>query len=295
LSETTKAYLYIHIAVILFGFTAILGDLITLTALVLVWWRVMITSGSLLFFFKQSSLTEMVTKGVLLKIAGVGVIVSLHWLCFYGAVKVANATVALVAMSATSVFTSVMEPLLNRQPFRKKDIIPGLLMIPCFVLITQYVPGGYYTGLVIGLLAAALAALFSILNKNLSKGINVYAFTFVELFSASLFLTLIIIANHYFSFFEVKTYIPTDLVQWGYIFILALFCTTLAYVLSLKALQHISAFASNIVINLEPVYGILLAVVLLGKKEYMHPGFYVGAFFIVVIVLMYPFLTKRYP
>lgn len=289
----TRAYIWIHLAVVLFGFTAILGDLIELSAVVLVWWRVFITSGSLLFLFSRQELLKLSQSGNLLKIWGIGIIVSLHWLCFYGAIKTSNASVALVCMSMTSLFTAFIEPLVHGTRVSKKDVIFSVLMIPCFILVANHVPDHYSTGLLLGVAAAFLAAVFSVLNKKYIQQHNVYAFTFIELFSATVFLGVFLILNTEINMFEEGNYLPDGIHQWLLLLTLALLCTTLAYILSLKALKYLSAFTANMVINLEPVYGILLAILILGNKEYMNVSFYLGALLITVLVFLYPFLFKK--
>ncbi|MFZ1703779.1 MAG: DMT family transporter [Saprospiraceae bacterium] len=289
----TKAHLYMHIAVILFGFTAILGDLITLSAIVLVWWRVFLTSGSLVFFFKWKDILALFETKKLGYVIGVGVIVGLHWLCFYGAIKEANATIALVCMSTTLVFTALLEPIIHQEAYRKLDLLLGLFMIPCFLLLVNYTPQQYISGMGLGLLSALLASLFSIFNKKLIESNNVFAFTFVELFSACIFLSICLSVQYFFFSMEIHPLIPNGFHQWFYLGLLAFLCTTLAYVLALKSLQHISAFASNMIINLEPVYGIVLAYYILGDSEHMHFQFYIGAVMIVVLIFIYPFLSKR--
>jgi drug/metabolite transporter (DMT)-like permease len=290
----TQANIYMHIAVLLFGFTAILGDLILLPAIILVWWRVFLTSGSLLFFFSFSSLKNLYKKGDYLNISFVGIIISLHWLCFYGAIKESNASIALICMSATSFFTSLVEPLVFKKSFSKYDILTGLLLIPCFILITRNIPGEFSVGIGLGLGAALLAALFSVYNKKRLAEHNVYAFTFIELSAACIFLGICILLNNIFNVFEITSLVPQDLHQWIYILLLSFLCTTLAFILSLKALKQISAFSSNMIINLEPVYGIILAILLLGEKEYMNSAFYFGAFCICLIVLLYPYFKSKY-
>jgi drug/metabolite transporter (DMT)-like permease len=293
ISDKTRAYTYMHVAVVLFGFTAILGDLVILSALVLVWWRVFLTSGSLLLFFKRADIQSIYNHPKFWRITGVGVIVALHWLCFYGSVKAANASIALVCMSTTSVFTSFIEPFLHKTSIRKQDVFLGFLMIPCFVLVAGYIPDQYSSGVLLGLGAAVLAALFSVLNKKYVNGHNVYAFTFIELGTACIFLGICLAIVTGLRLYPTDSLVPQGLEQWLYVFILSFLCTTLAYVLSLKALRHITAFASNMIINLEPVYGIILAIIILGEKEHMHWTFYLGALFITVIVFMYPWFTRQ--
>ncbi|MBP6695279.1 MAG: EamA family transporter [Saprospiraceae bacterium] len=285
-----QAFIYMHMAVLLFGFTAILGNLILLPAIILVWWRVFLTSGSLVFFFSFSAVKKIFRSGDVVKIGFVGVIISLHWLCFYGAIKESNASIALICMSSTSFFTSIVEPLVLNKRFSKYDILVGFLLIPCFILITRNIPGEFSFGIGLGLGAALLAALFSVFNKKWLGENNVYAFTFIELSAACIFLGSCIFLNHVFTFFEVTAFVPYDFRQWMYILVLSFLCTTLAFILSLKALKQISAFTSNMIINLEPVYGIILAILLLGEKEYMNTAFYIGALCITLIVFLYPYL-----
>lgn len=293
MKEESKSLLAIHIAVWLFGFTAVLGSLITLPTAILVWWRVIITSLSLLVFIKPAFLISFFQSGISYKIIGIGGIVALHWLCFYGSIKWANASLALICMSATSAFTAVLEPILLKHPFRRGDIIVSLLLIPAFIIIAREIPDHFFTGLVLGLGAAILAATFSVLNKKYIAGQDVMTFTFLQLSGASIFVSFLIGLNQLFSWYDITEFLPSGLTQWIYVLILSLACTTLAYVLSLYALKSISAFTSNLVINLEPVYGMILASVIIGDREWMSPNFYYGALFVFLIVMIYPLVSKN--
>ncbi|MEZ5056619.1 MAG: DMT family transporter [Saprospiraceae bacterium] len=287
-----RAYLELHIAVFLFGFTAILGDLIELNALVLVWWRVLLTSISLIFFIKIIRLFKTMEKKRILQFAGIGILVALHWLAFYGSIKLANASIALVCMATTSFFTSLMEPAIMRYRFRWYEVGLGLLVIPGMWLIANTSSPGMMSGIWVGLIAAFLASLFAILNKKLITKANPIAITFLELSSAWIFLCLII--PFYFWKNPETLFLPPDWQNWAYILVLALLCTTLAYVLSIRSLMHISAFASNLTVNLEPVYGIALAVVLLNENEELNSGFYWGLAIILASVFSYPFFRKKF-
>src|SRR5690606_3051419 len=147
---------------------------------------------------------------------------------------------------------------------------------------------------IVGLLAALLAALFSVLNKKHVHKIDSYKLTFIELSSAWLFLSIVLLVMFSFSNVELGTFVPNGTIQWLYILILALGCTTLAFILSIKALHNISAFASNMVINLEPVYGIFLAIIILKEHKQLNVYFYFGAAMISLIVILYPFITKYF-
>lgn len=293
MAPTTKAYLQIHLAVILFGFTAILGDLITLSALILVWWRVMITSFSLLFFLKRETLYQVFVNKTYRPLAGIGVLVGLHWIFFYGAVKLSNASITLVCMATTSTFTAIVEPLILKTRFRWVELLLGALLLPCILLIINQIPSGHFMGVVSGLAAALLAAVFAVLNKKYIRSTDSYTLTFVELSSAFLFLSAVLVILIPGGYFDDNNLWPENPSQWFYMALLSLGCTTLAYVLSMKALNHISAYASNMVINLEPVYGILLAIIILEEHKELNHNFYIGAFMIGLIVFTYPFIISK--
>lgn len=292
MKNVTRAYIELHIAVFLFGFTAILGDLIQLSALSLVWWRVLITSVSLFFIIKIRNLIREIPRKALLQFMSIGWLVGLHWMCFYGAIKLSNASIALIAMATTSFFTSFIEPLVLRQRVKWIEIGLGIMIIPGMILIVNSTEWSKLNGLWVGLLAAFLAALFATLNKKLMREYKVVDITFLELGSAWGFLSVVLAIYIIFKPEFLPTMIPTWS-DWGYLLVLALLCTNLAYVLALRALKHLSAFAANLTINLEPVYGIALAWLLLGEDKELSSGFYWGGALILVTVLSYPLLKKK--
>lgn len=291
LTEEQRAYLELHLAVLLFGLTAILGDLIQLTALVLVWWRVLLTSGSLLPFVQVRQLRRDLGGPLLLRFMGIGVLVALHWLTFYGAIKLSNASVTLVCMATTSFFTAFLEPLIVKRPFRWYELGLGLLIIPGMVLIVNNIEAGMMWGVVVGLTSAFLAATFATFNKKYLANVYPSRVTFVELGSAWLFLSLIL-GVMLLTGTDIGTWWPASGMDWIYIFILAFLCTNLAYTLSLRALRYLSAFASNLTVNLEPVYGIVLAWLLLNDQEELSTGFYWGVVVILLAVFSYPLLRR---
>ena len=292
MTPTQRAYLELHIAVFLFGFTAILGDLIQLSALLIVWWRVLLTSISLAFIIRLGRLFRTLPPRKILTFMGIGVIVATHWVTFYGAIKLSNASIGVIAMATTSFFTSLIEPFVMRQRVKWYELALGLLIVPGMALIVSATDLSMIKGLMLGLLSAFLAALFATLNKRLITQSDERSITFLEMSSAWLFLSVVIPIWIIYSGEPLNIWPPT-LIDWGYLLILALVCTTLAYVLALRALQHISAFASNLSINLEPVYGILLAWLLLNENEELDTGFYLGAGIIVLAVLSYPLIKRR--
>jgi drug/metabolite transporter (DMT)-like permease len=290
MNDEKRAYLELHVAVFLFGFTAILGELIQLSALVIVWWRVLITSISLIFMIRVGRLFRTLPLKSILHFAGIGVLVALHWLAFYGAIKLSNASITLVCMATTSFFTSLIEPLIMRHRVRWYEILLGLLIIPGMALIVTSTDTSMNLGIVVGLISAFLAALFATLNKRLVGKTDELSITFLELGSAWLFLTLVL--PFYIMSSEGPVQMMPSLLDWGYLIVLALLCTTLAYVLALRALRHLSAFASNLTVNLEPVYGVALAWVLLNEHEELSPNFYWGMLIILLAVFSYPLVRR---
>lgn len=291
MKDTTRAYIELHIAVFLFGFTAILGDLIQLSAISLVWWRVLLTSLSLLLLIQVGTLFREMPKADMRRFMGIGLLVGLHWICFYGAIKLSNASIALIAMATTSFFTSLLEPFLLRQRVKWVEIGLGILIIPGMILIANSTEFSKLTGLGIGLLAAMLAALFATLNKKWMRNYKVLNITFLELGTACLFLSGLL-PIYFIGTKESWWSLLPSAMDWLYLLVLSLLCTTLAYVLALRSLKHLSAFASNLTINLEPVYGIALAWLILGENEELTTGFYWGVIIILLAVFSYPLLKK---
>lgn len=291
-SAQRKAYYILHLCVFIWGFTAILGNLISLKETVLVWYRMGITAVSLLVLPDLWRNLKGFTKQQLLKIAGVGVIVAFHWITFYGAIKYANVSVALTCMATVSLFTAFTEPLFFRVKINRKEVLMGAAIIPAMYLIF-YFTGQYITGLILGIISAFLAALFSVINRKLVTEHEPLSITFLELSTGFIFLTIMM--PLYLFMFPAAGLIP----QWDdiwYLLILSIICTAVPFTLSLKSLRHLSAFTSNITINLEPVYGILLAMLFFEEYKQLNAGFYFGACVILLVVFVNAWmhgLTKK--
>jgi drug/metabolite transporter (DMT)-like permease len=283
-----KAYLELHLAVFLFGFTAILGKLISLSELPLVWYRLLLTCPALLLIIFFTNRSFQLPWKEIGKLAGIGVLVSLHWLTFYGSIKASNASVTLSCLAATTLFTSILEPLIIGRKFRWYEAGIGVFIIIGIYLIFTF-QQMFLTGILLGLLSAFLAALFSVLNKKLISSHDTYVVTFYELSAGFLFLSLLI-PIYYWNTPSIVL-IP-DGMDWIWLGILAWLCTVLAYTLSLNALRYISAFTSNLTINLEPVYGIVLAWFILQEHEQLQAGFYVGTGIILSSVGLYPIIKS---
>ena len=221
---------------------------------------------------------------------GIGVLVGLHWLTFFGSIKMSNASICLVALATTSFFTSLIEPLVLRSRIKGLEIGLGLLIVPGMILVVNNTELHMLPGIWLGLISAALAALFGSLNKKLIKTADPLSITFLEMTGAWISISLVLpFALPRLDAVEFWP-VPRD---WIYLVILALICTTFAYVLVLRTLRFLSAYAANLVVNLEPVYGMVLAALLLKENQELSTGFYLGSAMIILVILIYPFLKRR--
>ena len=292
LYPVNRAYLELHIAVLLYGLTAVLGEMLSLSALPLVWWRVGLASlcfVPLVYLSRRKRFSP--PRSTYFALAGIGCIIALHWVTFYGAIKLANASVALVCFACTSLLTSLIEPILLKKPFDWLDIGLGALVIPGMVLIIGIVDSQYYLGIGVGLLSAFLAAVFSTLNKRYVAEIQPIDMSAIQMTAAFVFLSvgypvLKQVDMGASSFWPIAS-------DWWVLAILVLGCTVFAYVLTMRSLRHISAFSSNLAISLEPVYGILLAALFLNHTEILRPEFYLGSILLFAAVLAHPVLSRR--
>ncbi|PBJ82440.1 EamA family transporter [Lysobacteraceae bacterium NML93-0399] len=291
--STTRAHWQIHFCVLLWGFTAILGKLITLPALPLVWWRMLLVAAALLLVPRVWRGLRALPPRLLLAYAGVGALVALHWLTFYGAVKLANASVAATCMALATVFIALVEPLVARSRFSWRELTLGLAVLPGVALVVGGIPDGMRIGAAVGALSALFVACFGSLNKRLVERADPLTVTALELGAGTLTLTLLApLMPLLFPAFAGSLLTLPGLHDAGYLLLLAFACTLLPFALSLIALRHMSAFAAQLAVNLEPVYAIALAIVLLGEQHELTPRFYAGVAIILAAVLVYPLLSR---
>lgn len=277
-----KAFLQLHIAVLLAGFTGILGRLITLNEGLLVWYRLLITVITLWILFFITRKIKRISFGELMRIVGVGFIAAMHWVTFYGSIKYANVSVALVCFSAIGFFTALLEPLLLRKRFSWQEILLGLMVMAGIYLIFHFDPK-YKTGIIIGIISALLAALFPIFNKGFLEKHSPETVTLYELTGG--LITLSLLMPFYLKMFGADHYLPT-LPDFLWLLVLAWFCTVLAFQLSMNSLRKISAFTVNLSYNLEPLYGIALAFLVYHEDQYLGPSFYAGLGLILLSVVL---------
>ncbi len=280
-----KAFIQLHIAVFLAGFTAVLGRLITLNEGLLVWYRLLITVLVLaLMLYVKKEFKKIGTKDIF-RMAGVGGIIAFHWVTFYGSVKYGNISVALVCLSAAGFFSALIEPVLFKKKIVLAEVLLGLLAIAGIYIIFDFHPK-FKLGIAYGILAALGAAVFPMLNKQLIKEFSPRTLTFYELFGGFVILSLLL--PFYLKFTPNSYFIPTS-TDFGWLIILAVICTVLCFDLQLKALSKISAFTSNLMYNLEPLYGIILAFIFFGEGKSFHKEFYTGVALILLAIVLQMF------
>lgn len=284
-----RAQWQIHFCVVLWGFTAILGRAITLSAISLVWWRMLIVTAALLLAPPVWRGLRTLTPRLLAIYAGIGVVVSLHWLTFYGAIKLANASVAATCIALAPVFMALVEPWIARRRFDVRELLLGVAVVPGVALVVGGVPGSMRLGIVVGVLSALFVACFGALNKRMVERADPLTVTCVELGAGALFLTLITPMLPHAG----AAFVLPDLHDALLLLALALACTLLPFALSLVALRHLSAFNAQLAVNLEPIYAIVLAILLLGEQHQLDGWFYLGVAVILGAVFAHPLLTRR--
>ena len=277
-----KAFLQLHIAVFLAGFTAIFGKLIGLNEGLLVWYRMLLTALVLAWLIGRRGRLPKLTLKETLRLFGVGGIIAFHWIAFYGSVKYGNVSIAVVCLSASGFFSALLEPFISKRKFSPAELLLGILSIAGVVIIFDFHPH-LQTGVVLGILSALGSALFPIYNKQLVERYDPETLTFYEMTGGFLFLSAFMPVYLWFngSYYFWPT--PSD---WVYMMILVLACTVLCFHLQLRALRHISAFTVNLSYNLEPVYGIVLAFIFFRENESLHPFFYLGVLLILLSVVL---------
>ena len=292
-TPAARAQLQIHFCVLLWGFTAIFGKLITLTALPLVWWRMLLVVAALLLIPRLWRGLAAMSPRLMLAYAGIGVLVALHWLTFYAAIKLANASVGATCIALATPMTALVEPWLAGRRFSMRELVLGILALPGVALVVGGVPDSMRLGIAVGALSALLVAIFGSLNKRLVEHGDALAVTGLELGAGTLVLTVLATPLAWIMpELGGSPFLLPDLRDGLLLLGLALACTLLPFSLSLVALRHMSAFAAQLATNLEPVYAIILAALLLGEQRELTSLFYLGAAIILAAVFLNPLLSR---
>lgn len=287
-NDNLKNYLHLHFIVFIWGFTAILGALISLDALPLVWFRMLFAVGFILIYIYIKKIPFRISSKSFLKFVLAGFIIALHWFTFFKAIKVSNISITLACLSTGAFFTSLLEPILYGKKIVWYEVFFGLLVVFGLCIIFN-VEGKYIEGMVYALICAFLSALFAVINSQFVKTHNPVIISFYELAGGVVFFTGLLLFSNSFSanFFQLSSK------DFLYLMILSSICTAYAIIASTSLMKHLSAYTVMLTINLEPIYGILLAVIIFQEKEKMSVEFYLGAIIILATVIINALIKSR--
>lgn len=287
LNPLEKNLLILHCTVFIWGFTGILGALISISAFYLVWYRLLIASLSLLLYLFFAKVKFKVDGKTFLQLIFTGAIVGMHWLLFFQSIKISTVSVTLVCLSSITLFTAIFEPLVTNKKISRLEILAGLMIICGIVLIFKF-ESQYTKGIILGLISAAAASIFSIINSQLVKQKPAPVIAFYELSGAFFWLSVYLF---FIGGFKTSLHLSTN--DLAYLMLLGTVCTSVAYVAGVSVMRQLSAFRVALVTNLEPVYGIIMAFIFFGDLKKMTPGFWIGAVLILSTIFLFPVAQQK--
>ncbi len=285
---TNKHQLLLHFIVLIWGFSPILGRFITCSTMQLVWFRILFTQVLILSYVIFTKTSLKVTTKTLLKLAGIGVVIAAHWVCFYGAIKVSNVSVTMAAFSTLTLFTALIEPLILKRRVLWYELFIGLIIIGAICLIFS-VEITFWQGIMLGILAAFTGAIFSVCNSLMIKEANSTAISFIELWFAVIALSIYLGCT---GGFTSDFFILNDQAILGLI-LLAGICTAFPFIASVSLMKHLSPYTINLTVNLETVYGIVLAIFIYKENKELSITFYIGVMIILLAVFSNAYLKSR--
>ena len=290
MAARTKHYALLHLIVLIWGFTAVLGLLISIPSVEIVFFRTLIASVALvvLLWFRK---VDFGVQGQVVSLLGTGALIAIHWILFFGAARVSTASVTLAGMATCSLWTSLVEPFMTRRKVQAYEVLLGLLVIIGLYVIFRF-EFDHALGLSMAILSALIAAVFTVLNANFGKRHDAYLVTFYEMVGATVSISLFFPIYQRWISTNGQLYLNPSAMDWLWLLVLALVCTVYAYSMSVELMKYVTAFAMNLTNNMEPVYGILLAVLIFGESEQMTPQFYLGTSIILMSVFAYPFIRR---
>lgn len=280
-NDNLKSYLQLHFIVFIWGFTAILGELISIDALPLVWFRMTMAVFFIAIFIFYKRIHILIPRKMIFYFFLLGLVIALHWLTFFKAIKVSNVSVTLACLSTGAFFASFLEPIFYKRKIIWYEVFFGLVVVFGLYIIFK-VEGNFYLGIILALISAFFSALFSVINSKFVKMYSPSVISFYELFGGVLFFSIYLLYTQSFTedFFKLE---PMD---WIYLLILSSICTAYAFIASVEVMKYISPYTVMLTINLEPIYGIVLALLIFKDKEKMSTEFYFGALLILFIVIV---------
>ncbi|KAA5824390.1 DMT family transporter [Algibacter amylolyticus] len=282
LSDKIKNFLHLHLLVFIAGFTAILGEIITITAIPLVWFRMVMATVLIFIYVLLVKVKLKITLKSFLSLFVAGVIIALHWITFFGAIDASNISITLAMFSTGAFFASLIEPIIYKRSIIWYEILFGVIVIIGVFIITQS-EIKYLTGIVLGILSAFLSSLFAVLNGHFLKKHSATVISFYEFISGVAFISIYIML---FGEGFTKDFFILSLSDFWSLFILASVCTAYAFIASVYIMKSISPYTVVLTYNLEPVYGIAMAFILFPETEKMSTSFYYGALVIISVVLL---------
>lgn len=290
---TTKDYVELHFVVLLFGFTAILGKLVSIPSVEMVFYRTLIAAAGMAVLLVALRGTFKVSQRDFIKIILTGVIVAIHWLTFFASGRVANPSTSLVGFATCSFWAAFIEPIAKRKKIHLLEVLLGIVVMLGLILIFSF-DFHYALGLFFGIISGLTAALFSVINSKLASRVSAYTITFYEMAGACI--TVLLFFPLYQSYIaeDKQLHLVPLPMDWFYIGIMALACSVYAYSVMINMTKKMSVFFLQLALNLEPVYGILIALVVFGEQEVMGWNFYAGTAIIISAVIFYPFLKGHW-
>lgn len=283
-----KHFIHLHFLVFIAGFTAVLGELITNSSVSIVWHRMLIASILTIFYILLKKKSLKINLQQLLKYSFLGLIIALHWITFFEGIEQSNISVTLAMFSTAAFFTSFLEPLFFKRKIIFYEIILGLLVVIGVFLIFN-AEFNFINGIILGILSAFFASLFSVLNGVMIKNDSAIKISFYEFVSGVIFITIYLIFTENIKTLYIENYLSLNYL---YIFILGSVCTAYAFIASVYLLKFITPYSVVLTYNLEPIYGILLALLFFGDNEKMSFQFYIGLFLILSSVLINMYVKK---
>lgn len=290
---TLSDYFKLHFIVFLWGFTAILGLLISIPAVEMVFYRTLLAAAGMAAVIWWTGGIFRVTPADGLVLIFVGFIVCVHWLSFFGSGRVSNASVSLVGFATNSLWAAFLEPWMNRNRIKKFELLLGLVVIAGLYIIFSF-DFQYKLGLALGIVAGFTAALFSVINAKLVRRIDAYTITFYEMAGAFLGTALFLPVYQYTLADQQQLRLVPTALDWIYIALLAWACSVYAFSMAVKLMKRLTVFFIQLTLNLEPLYGIVMALIVFGDSEWMGVNFYFGTIVILGAVLLYPALKRRF-
>lgn len=284
----TKSYLHLHFIVFVWGFTGVLGELISTTSVAKVWYRMTIALVLVYIYIKIKKIPIIISRNLLLVFLGSGFIIALHWFAFFEAIEVSNVSVTLATLSTGAFFASILEPLFYKRRIIGYEVAFGLLVM-CGLYIIYDVNGNFLYGITLALIAAFLSALFSVINSKFAKKYNASFISLYQILGGVLFLTVYMLFTGELN----GNFFVLSFNDWMYLFILGSICTAYTFVASIDVMKYLSPYTVMLTINLEPVYGIILAILIFPETEKIGKEFYIGATIILLTILANGYFKLR--